>query len=248
MAHRATQPGIIRPGEERPGHEKSQKTRKEKGIMEKKFQMKYITIVLILCLSALLSMPSLSAQPWQKDNPLPAAKLSPEQVTVRDMNWDTYQAEALAAGSDLAWVHGSSLHLENEGTLFTLKHFGFASEVTILQTAAKTGNWVHFAVPTPTFIDGKRASLQRVIIAFDSAPSDGLRIDRVDVWDASNRILSMQVSWGNAGLEVKSLEFPQPPFVFSGVGISMHIVNCSSPEFCNTQRIRFTAAGAEFTR
>jgi len=138
--------------------------------------------------------------------------------------------------------------MEVEAPPFTLQHFGFAGEVRINQTSAGAGNWVHLAIPTPTFVDGQQARLNRVTIAFDSPASDGARIDRVDVWDGANRILAMPVSLGGSGFQVVSFDFSQPPFVFSGVGISIHIFNCSTPEFCSEKRIRFITAGAQLTR
>jgi len=219
--------------------------------MQKKHQMKYFTmLLLVFCLGTTLVSPGLSAQTGQKGDPPPTTQVSPKDVTIRTVDLETYQAEALAAqqDKDISWVHGSSIHLELEEPPFTLTHFGFASEVTIIQTSAGAGNWVHFAIPTATFVLGAQARLNRVIIFFDSPPNDGAGIDRVDVWDGANRLLSMPVLFGQAGLEAKSIEFPAPPSVFTGVGISIHILNCSTPEFCSTRKIRFVAAGAAFAR
>lgn len=219
--------------------------------MEKKNRLKYIALVSVLCVSTLLSLPSLSAQPWQKGDGLPAAKLSPKEVTVRIIDWETYQAETLTASPvESSWVHGSSAHWEPLGNVGNiLRSFGFGSVVTMAAANQNTRfGWVHFAIPTPVVSPQlQQAKLLRVLLSFDGPGA----IDRIDVWDGPIQLLVMPLTLTGdhlLGGKLVMLEFSPPPTIGFGVGISARVMNFCSTEICSQQTLRFAAAGAQFIR
>jgi hypothetical protein len=200
-----------------------------------------MTMLLVaVCLSIAAVSPWQSARLEQKTSPV-----SPEDVTLRIVDPETYQAElsSVQQGVDQYWAHGNSIHLEQPATGITLNHFGFGGEVTIIQSAPGNGAWVHFSIPTPRRVEGAFARLNRVIVAYNGTAT----IDRIDVWDGSlTRILTMPVNL--TGNNIAFLDFAQPPGFSFGIGVSIHVVNRCAQEFCSTQRMLFPVAGADFSR
>ncbi|GEM_PF-5156213 len=213
------------------------------------------TALLIFFLSTILMSLGLSAQAWQRDGTRISAQVTPENVTVRIVDLETHRTEvqAKALPLDASWVHGSNIQLE-QPTALKLVHYGYGTVVTVPASATAPGGnsgWIHFAIPTPVLVEGARAKLLRVLLSFDG---DAV-IDRVDVWDGPYRILANPMSppmgGSHVGLgDLAVFEFSDPPSIFFGVGISIHVRGCTfvDPPGCDHRTIQFAAAGADFTR
>jgi hypothetical protein len=61
------------------------------------------------------------------------------------------------------WVHGTSLQVEVDGNVESIRRYGFYTRVI---GKADTTNWYHFAIPTPVIVSGKRLEFARAMLRF----------------------------------------------------------------------------------
>jgi hypothetical protein len=100
--------------------------------------------------------------------------LEPEQLA---------EIEAISIGEAM-WTHGAAVEVQTPPNLASLLRVGFWSEAKGL---AGSGNWFHFAIPTPVITRDRRAQLLRVGLRYDAF--SGAVVQSVHVWDGdTNRV------------------------------------------------------------
>ncbi|WP_046755682.1 hypothetical protein [Kordia jejudonensis] len=90
--------------------------------------------------------------------------------------------------------YGDLIDLGGHGGAACLR-LGWGSRFVIFDTGrannAKSGHfWCHFAIPTPAFEDGFRATARRVLINYESEDIQEISIAAVHVWDGNRRIFA----------------------------------------------------------
>lgn len=85
--------------------------------------------------------------------------------------------------ANAAWVHGTSVEVEYPDQLSRFSKKGF---YTIAEGKPGTGNWFHFALPTPVIVDGKRLKLESIILAF--VTQSDVTVTNVHIYDGYRKI------------------------------------------------------------
>jgi len=79
-----------------------------------------------------------------------------------------------------SWVHGSSVQIEREGYFISKRRAGYGAH---FKTHGK--EWFHFAIPTPVFVEGKRASLRKIFVFYKTEGT--AKITAVHLYDAGGK-------------------------------------------------------------
>ena len=102
-----------------------------------------------------------------------------------------------------SWMAGNTV-LAQEPHQFSRSWVDGSSETFHFEIGSGD-SWFQFAIPTPTRIADKVASLERVMLLFRSESAEIVGIDRIDLWDGPNLIKTRSsVRWGgdhSAGIE-----------------------------------------------
>jgi hypothetical protein len=86
------------------------------------------------------------------------------------------------------WAHGTSLQVEVDGNVESIRRYGFYTRVI---GKADTTNWYHFAIPTPVIVSGKRLEFARAMLRFVTGGTNTVVRD-VHVYDGSARLIAHQ--------------------------------------------------------
>lgn len=81
------------------------------------------------------------------------------------------------------WVHGVATIVEAPSKVKQIVHWGGN---TWVDQEAKTYNWFHLAIPTPTFMGGKNVFLEYVHV--HALMNENARLAEVHIWNGANRI------------------------------------------------------------
>jgi hypothetical protein len=110
-------------------------------------------------------------------------------------------------------------------------------------------DWFHFAIPTPTVIQSKRASIWRVMFLFNATHDSA--IDQVDLWDGRNQIHSEKRHIGgdhsDSIVDGQNIIAPwgnpprHGPDIIWGLGVSIHAIAGADPG-----DVHFVSVGADF--
>jgi hypothetical protein len=105
------------------------------------------------------------------------------------------------------WTHGHSMQIEYPERLDLERRLGF-----YIQTRGKpfTGNWFHFAIPTPVIVDGRRLCVGSVMIRFRTG--SGASVHAVHIYDGETKIAA------HDGLNLS----PQGSFVWPRFDVPTH--------------------------
>jgi hypothetical protein len=117
------------------------------------------------------------------------------------------------------WTHGVSVQVENPERLSFDRRYGFFAR---LRGKPFNSTWVHFAVPTPAIVDGKRLHASSVYLRYRTGP--GASIGAVHVWDAERRRIGTYdglALTSGSGFRVSGFSVPMRPPVYYGIGISI---------------------------
>jgi hypothetical protein len=146
------------------------------------------------------------------------------------------------------WVAGNSVVCQDQEVSTRMERVGWSAALQFgpLEQHHVGPQYFHFPIPTPALLEGKRATLVRVMILFQGGRdvNVGPGIDRVDVWDGG-RLLS-QTERSVAGdysdriVEQENVFDVGHDGVTWGVGVSV----LASASF--EGEIRFFGAGADF--
>ena len=118
------------------------------------------------------------------------------------------------------WVHGHSMEVEYPNRLSLAKRMGF-----YIRTRGKpfTGNWFHFAIPTPVIVDGKPLLVGSVMIRFRTGP--GASVHAVHIYDGERKIAAHNgLNLSPKGRFVwPRFDVPTHPPIRWGLGISIGV-------------------------
>jgi len=76
------------------------------------------------------------------------------------------------------WTHGVSMAVEDMNPVTLLQRTGRG---TVVRQTAGSGNWFHFAVPTPTVVDDEE-EIHVVVVAFHAETRNNAIIREVNAW------------------------------------------------------------------
>ena len=138
------------------------------------------------------------------------------------------------------WTHGHSMQIEYPDRVESVWSAGFFIRVV---PRLNTGNWFHFAIPTPVIVDDNRLSVGSVLLRFrvDSAVA---RVTAVHVYDGEVKIVSHDglnlapTSWSTPRFDV-----PSHPEIKWGLGISIGVTVGGS---AGSRNMEFASAGCDF--
>jgi hypothetical protein len=129
--------------------------------------------------------------------------------------------------------HGTSAQVEDVSVLANpARYFGWGLSLEILGT---NSTWVHLPV---TSLFG--AKTRYLALVFESAATQGVAVNRVDVWDGATKIKQFDVSWTGPRAEVLDLGADH---AFGSLGISARVV--TDPDTAD-HSITFSTACAEY--
>ncbi|MGK7880936.1 MAG: DUF6623 family protein [Crocosphaera sp.] len=118
------------------------------------------------------------------------------------------------------WVHGHSMEVEYPKRLSLAKRMGF-----YFQTRGKpfTGNWFHFAIPTPVIVEAQRLRVGSVMIRFRTGP--GASVHAVHIYDGERRIAAHNgLNLSPKGRFVSPrFDVPTHPPIRWGLGVSIGV-------------------------
>ena len=133
--------------------------------------------------------------------------------------------------------------MEREGYFISKKRCGYGA---FFQTHGK--EWIHFAIPTPVIVNGKRSSLKKIFVFYKTEGT--AKITAVHVYDGIKKIKEFN-NISIAGDHSKTVDSnnswmitPTISIEF-GLGISVH-VDFGPPNKSGVPYIWFTTAGADF--
>jgi hypothetical protein len=146
----------------------------------------------------------------------------------------TALASGTPAGAQVVFCsHGTSAQVEDVSVLANpARYFGWGLSLEILGT---NSTWVHLPV---TSLFG--AKTRYLALVFESAATQGVAVNRVDVWDGATKIKQFDVSWTGPRAEVLDLGADH---AFGSLGISARVV--TDPDTAD-HSITFSTACAEY--
>lgn len=117
------------------------------------------------------------------------------------------------------WTHGHGGHIQHSDRLSFEGRYG-----SLIRFRGKpfTSNWVHFEVPTPVIVDGRRLRVGSVMIRFRVGP--GAFVHAVHVWDGERRIAAYGgLHLAPLGFGLPRFDVPNHPYIRFGLGISLGV-------------------------
>lgn len=117
------------------------------------------------------------------------------------------------------WTHGTGVQIENPERLSFDRRYGFFAR---LRGNPFNSTWVHFAIPTPAVVDGKRLHASAVYLRYRTGP--GASIGAVHVWDAERRRIAAYdglTLTSGSGFRTSGFIVPMRPPVYYGIGMSV---------------------------
>ncbi len=165
------------------------------------------------------------------------AKVAPAATTLEEKAPEAY-GDVRAPISMASWIHGHTGHIELSN-LAVLKPMGFHMEVN---PQPGMHNWLHYGIPTPVILNGRRLKIQRVMLDFATASADAM-VTAVHVWDADKRILTKDGISLSGNQPFVAFDIPGTPAVIYGIGIS---IGLSAGVENMDHRFYFRTVGADF--
>ena len=142
------------------------------------------------------------------------------------------------------WVHGHNMQVEYPDRLTLEKRMGFYIQV---RGKPFTGNWFHFAIPTPVIVNQKRLRVGSVMIRFRTGP--GASVHAVHIYDGERRI----ATYNDLNLSPQSrfswprFDVPTHPPIRWGLGISIGVKFGDSANLPpNKLLVEVCSAGCDF--
>ena len=141
------------------------------------------------------------------------------------------------------WTHGHGVQIEYPDRLGHERRYGFFIR---LRGKPFTSNWVHFEVPTPVIVDGRRLRVGSVMVRFRTGP--GAQVHAVHVWDGERRIATHNgLNLSPRGFSWPRFDVPNHPYIRWGLGISVGIKFGDSANLPpNKLLVDISSAGCDF--
>lgn len=139
-----------------------------------------------------------------------------------------------------SWIHGHSMQIEYPDRIASQRRAGFSINV---EGKAGTGNWFHFAIPTPVIIDDIRLRADCVMLRFTTGSVDAF-VQHVHVYDGEKKIAEHNDIYLSKENGFVRLAVPDRPQILWGLGISIGVgFGVESMD----HHMDFIAAGCDFT-
>jgi len=118
-----------------------------------------------------------------------------------------------------SWMHGHSMQVEYPDRIAWQRRTGMSFDI---EGKPGTGNWFHFAIPTPVIINDVRLQADSIMLCFKTGSIDAF-VQDVHVWDGRTRI----AEFNNINLSGEQpfvrLVLPGAPAIWGGLGISVGV-------------------------
>ena len=140
-----------------------------------------------------------------------------------------------------SWVHGSSMQVEYPDRLTAVRHTG---PFVRIEGSDGQNTWVHFAVPTPTVVDGTRTRVNAALVSFRTRSH--AKVNEVIVYDGEKRIAEhMDINLEGDHLDAR-FEVPGSPEANLGINITVGVQFGNGAPNVRAMQIEIVGAGIEF--
>ena len=140
-----------------------------------------------------------------------------------------------------SWVHGSSMQVEYPDRLTAVRHTG---PFVRIEGSEGQNTWVHFAVPTPTVVDGTRTRVNAALVSFRTRSH--AKVNEVIVYDGEKRIAEhMDINLEGDHLDAR-FEVPGSPEANLGINITVGVQFGANAPNVRAMQIEIVGAGIEF--
>lgn len=138
------------------------------------------------------------------------------------------------------WLHGHGLQIEYPDRVESVWRAGFFIRVV---PKPNTGNWLHFAIPTPVIVDDNRLSVGSVLLRFRTG-STVVRVTAVHIYDGEVKIASHDgLNLSPNAWSTPRFDVPTHPEIKWGLGISIGVTAGSGT---GARTMEFASAGCDF--
>lgn len=128
-------------------------------------------------------------------------------------------ADGPVAVSYASWIHGHSMQIEYPDRISYVRRIG--SRINVVGWPG-TGNWFHFAIPTPVIIDDVRLKIDSVLLSFRTGSTDAY-VRHVHIYDGEDKIAEHNDIYLSEENDLVRLAVPDQPYVHGGIGISIGV-------------------------
>jgi hypothetical protein len=142
--------------------------------------------------------------------------------------------------ANASWAHGTSLQVEVEGNVESIRRYGFFTRVVGMPN---TTNWYHFAIPTPVIVSNRRLTFARAMLRFVTGGTNAVVRD-VHVYDGHARLVAHDFVNLSGNQDFAVFGVPHKPPVFWGAGISIGVQTGNGT--AAQRRMDFISAGIDF--
>ena len=140
-----------------------------------------------------------------------------------------------------SWVHGTSMQVEYPNRVTSIRHTG---PFVRIEGAEGQNTWVHFAVPTPTVVDGTRTKVNAALVSFRTRSH--AKVNEVIVYDGEKRIAEhMDINLEGDHLDAR-FEVPGSPEANLGINITVGVQFGANAPNVRAMQIEIVGAGIEF--
>ena len=140
-----------------------------------------------------------------------------------------------------SWVHGTSMQVEYPSRVTSIRHTG---PFVRIEGSEGQNTWVHFAVPTPTVVDGTRTRINAALVSFRTRSH--AKVNEVIVYDGEKRIAEhMDINLEGDHLDAR-FEVPGSPEANLGINITVGVQFGANAPNVRAMQIEIVGAGIEF--
>ena len=140
-----------------------------------------------------------------------------------------------------SWVHGTSMQVEYPSRVTSVRHTG---PFVRIEGAEGQNTWVHFAVPTPTVVDGTRTKVAAALVSFRTRSH--AKVNEVIVYDGEKRIAEhMDINLEGDHLDAR-FEVPGSPEANLGINITVGVQFGNNAPNVRAMQVEIVGAGIEF--
>ena len=140
-----------------------------------------------------------------------------------------------------SWVHGTSMQIEYPNRVTAVRHTG---PFVRIEGSEGQNTWVHFAVPTPTVVDGTRTRVGAALVSFRTRSH--AKVNEVIVYDGEKRIAEhMEINLEGDHLDAR-FEVPGSPEANLGINITVGLQFGNNAPNVRAMQIEIVGVGIEF--
>ena len=140
------------------------------------------------------------------------------------------------------WVHGTDIKVEYPDHLDGIRRAGF---YTYMYGKANSTNWLHFAVPAPVIVDGRRLRIARAMIRCRTSSNKAI-IKHVHIYDGYSRIATHNDVNLTRNNWFAKFGVAHKPYIYWGLGISLGVEFESGT--IGDRRMDFVSAGFDLIK